>query len=221
MPARIEFAAVMFAWGLFSVLPQPTQAQTAPFTTSAPTNISSAPAYSSPVPEVLPRMTQQTGPYTTPQTVPPVGFGSYEASNPSETGTVVSSAYTRTIGDYTSPYLFARYYGYGLYHPWLYRPRYYSYSYPYSYPYYSYRPYYASYAYPYSYLGNYSGGLYSGASSGFAYPYGVGYGGGYSSYMAGYGGLGGYGGYGLGGYGGGGYGGYGGGYGSYGGCSYW
>ncbi|HEX3657922.1 MAG TPA: hypothetical protein VHV55_19190 [Pirellulales bacterium] len=158
---------------------------------------------------------------------PRVATNPYAAS--ASTAPTHTAIYRRVKGgNEPSPFKLTRmYYGYGQYHPWLYRPRYYFpyASYPYGvgfgYPYgglygYAFRPYYQSYAYPYNY--NYGYGWPAMYSSfywpGAGYPFGGGgsfgpWGGvGYSPYYAGYGGYGGSGAY---------YGGYGG----YGGCYYW
>ena len=136
-------------------------------------------------------------------TAPPII--SKDATSPEDTGYVTPATYTRWKGDYSAPYQYVRYYGYGLYRPWLYRPNY-SYWYPnsynsyaFGYPYgYSTRPYYGGFSNFYGSYPNWGSTWYSG------YPYANGgyYGGGFLPGYAGlgYGGLG-YGGMGYGGFG--------------------
>lgn len=134
-----------------------------------------------------------------------------------QAATVAPAVNTRYHGDYTSPYQYVRYYGYGLYRPWLYRP---NYNYWYGNYSWQYRPYYANYGYavrpyyyPYSTPYAYSS-YYAPYTTGYHYPYGVagGWSGvyGFNPYTAiyAYGGYGGYGGFGYPAF-------------AYGGCYYW
>ena len=81
---------------------------------------------------------------------------------------------TRYVGDYTAPYQYTRYYGAGLYRPWLYRP---TYSFPYRYQSYS-------AGYPYAGANPYYTYSFSPYNTGYNYPsYYAGYAGAYGAYM--------------------------------------